>query len=66
MGFDTLPEVEETDNNYNEYINGVNGVVRKWLKNGAAGWRLDVADELPDSFLDRLCEAAKEEKATGW
>ena len=64
-GFDTLPEVEETDNNYNEYINGADGVVRKWLKNGAAGWRLDVADELPDSFLDRLSEAAKEEKADG-
>ena len=26
------------------------------------GWRLDVADELPDPFLDRLSAAAKEEK----
>ena len=61
-GFETLPEVEETDNNYNKYINGRQGVVRKWLKKGASGWRLDVADELPDSFLDQLTEAAKEEK----
>ena len=37
-------------------------MVRKWLKKGASGWRLDVADELPDSFLDQLTEAAKEEK----
>ena len=33
---------------YNEYINGKQGIVRKWLKAGASGWRLDVADELPD------------------
>ena len=33
-GFETLPEVEETDNNYNKYINGRQGVVRKWLKKG--------------------------------
>lgn len=37
-------------------------MVKKWLKKGASGWRLDVADELPDSFLDQLTEAAKEEK----
>ena len=61
-GFETLPEVEETDNNYNKYINGRQGVVRKWLKKGASGWRLDVADELPDSLIRDIRAAMKEEK----
>lgn len=26
---------------------------------GIAGWRLDVADELPDAFIDNLTRAAK-------
>lgn len=61
--FITLPNVRETEPSYNEYINGENGIVRKWLKAGAAGWRLDVADELPDEFIDKLTAAAKAEKA---
>lgn len=59
--FDTLPEVSETDEGYLTFITGENGVARKWLKNGAAGWRLDVADELPDGFLDRFSSAVKAE-----
>ena len=60
-GFETLPNVDECTTAYQDYINGDNGIVRKWLKSGAAGWRLDVADELPDSFLDRLRSAVKAE-----
>lgn len=59
--FDTLPNVNESDPSYNEYINGENGIVRKWLRAGASGWRLDVVDELPDPFLDRLCQTVKAE-----
>ena len=33
-----------------------------WLRRGAAGWRLDVADELPDEVLAMIRRAAKEEK----
>lgn len=57
--FDTLPNVDEENPNYMEYINGEGGIIRRWLKKGASGWRLDVADELPDSFLDALYTAAK-------
>lgn len=35
--------------------------MRRWLRAGASGWRLDVADELPDPFIDHLNEAAKTE-----
>ena len=62
-GFETLPEVNEESPEYLEFITGKNGVVKKWLRLGAAGWRLDVADELPDAFLDALSASAKAEKA---
>jgi 4-alpha-glucanotransferase len=61
-GVDSLPEVEETDPGYESFICGENGVVRKWLRLGASGWRLDVADELPDSFIRALRRAAQGEK----
>lgn len=57
--FDTLPNVNETNYEYNEYINGKGGIIQKWLEKGASGWRLDVADELPDEFLDNITKAAK-------
>lgn len=64
-GFYTLPEVHEEDPNFNEYINGENGIVRKWMRDGNSGWRLDVADELPDVFLENLRKAVKAENPEG-
>ncbi len=58
-GFPTLPEVDELNEEFSEYINGENGVVAHWLRAGASGWRLDVADELPDAFLDALRHRVK-------
>lgn len=48
----------------NAYINGTDGVIQTWLKAGQTGWRLDVADELPDLFLDDITKAAKQVKPT--
>ncbi|MDR0913548.1 MAG: glycoside hydrolase family 13 protein [Oscillospiraceae bacterium] len=64
-GFYTLPEVIETDPAFNEYINGKKGIVRKWMKDGSSGWRLDVADELPDEFLENLRTSVKEQDPQG-
>ena len=58
--FITLPNVNECNPDYDAYINGEGGIIQKWLDAGASGWRLDVADELPDVFLDHLRKAAKE------
>ena len=62
-GIDILPETDETNEDYIEFITGENGVARKWLRNGARAWRLDVADELPDKFLDSFTQAVKAEKS---
>ncbi len=61
-GVPSLPETNEDESSFTRFITGKNGVVRHWLKLGASGWRLDVADELPDAFLDKIRQAAKAEK----
>ena len=60
-GIKLLPEVIEEDESYRNYICGKNGILKKWLKCGIAGYRLDVADELPDIFLDDLRKSVKSE-----
>ena len=62
-GFKDLPEVDELNPSWQELIvTGRDSIVRQWLRRGASGWRLDVADELPDSVLRLIRLAAKEEK----
>ncbi len=58
-GIEILPEIIEDNPGFINYISGKKGVVRKWLRAGASGWRLDVADELPDEFLDEFRKAVK-------
>ena len=58
-GIDTLPNVVETNPDYLNYICGDGGVLDYWISLGAAGYRLDVADELPDGFLDALRKCVK-------
>lgn len=60
--FETLPEVNEENESFISFITGKNGVARRYLKAGVRGWRLDVADELPDQFLDEFRKAVKSEK----
>lgn len=60
-GIDTLPGVNETEPSYLNYmIRSEDSVIRHWLRCGASGFRLDVADELPDEFLEALRAAVKE------
>ena len=59
-GIETLPAVNETSPSYQEFIFGENGVLKTWLKHGIGGYRLDVADELPDFFLEKLRKAVKD------
>ncbi len=62
-GIYSLPAVEEMEDSYLDYIaRGENSIVRRWLRAGADGWRLDVADELPDPFVHAIHQAARQEK----
>ena len=56
-GFDTLPTVNKMDPSFLDYvITGEDSVVAHWMKLGADGFRLDVADELPNEFIKLLKE----------
>ena len=58
--FPDLPEVDKSNPDWQKrIITGENSVVKTWLNRGASGWRLDVADELPDEILARIRSAAK-------
>ncbi|MBQ9385190.1 MAG: glycoside hydrolase family 13 protein [Ruminiclostridium sp.] len=58
-GITTLPNVIENNPAYTKYICGEGGILQKWIDLGASGWRLDVADELPDEFIDNLNKSVK-------
>jgi len=58
-GIRTLPRVNCDESSYREYLLGENGIVRKWMDCGVAGWRLDVADELSDGFLNAFRSAVR-------
>ena len=58
--FDTLPTVNKMDPAFVNYIiEDEDSVVAHWLKLGADGFRLDVADELPDEFIRLLRKRIK-------
>ena len=60
--FQSLPRINAASASAQKYFTGKNGIVRRWLKAGAAGWRLDVVDEVADCMLDKIVAAAKKEK----
>lgn len=56
-----LPNVEETTPSYMDFIiYNQDSVLRHWLRAGISGWRLDVIDELPESFLQAFYRTLKE------
>ncbi len=62
-GIDILPRINGNSPKVKEYFLGEKGIVRKWLSKGVDGWRLDVADELDEDFLEKLRLSAKTEKS---
>ena len=61
-GIYSLPTTNKESRGWLEYITGENGIIRSWLRAGADGWRLDVADELPDFVVHAIHQAARAEK----
>ena len=61
-GFENLPAVRKHSLDFQEFIAGPDGVVEFWLRQGASGWRLDVSDELSDSFIRKIRKRIKQVK----
>ncbi len=62
-GIYSLPTTNKSDPGWLDYITGEDGIIRRWLRAGADGWRLDVADELPDFVVESIHAAARAEKS---
>ena len=60
-GIEILPRLNASDPDCRDYFVGKDGVCPAYIRAGASGWRLDVADELSDDFLDRLRKVVKAE-----
>lgn len=61
-GIKTLPHVKAMTPSYLDYIlTGGDAIIKKWVRLGASGWRLDVVDELPDEFVRLLRRELKRE-----
>ena len=60
-----MPRLNHKNEDCRRYFTGKNGIIAHWLAKGADGWRLDVADELSDAFLDELRARVKETNPEG-
>lgn len=58
-GIRILPRLNHDDPDCRRYFTGRDGIGARWIRAGADGWRLDVADELSDRFLDELRASVK-------
>lgn len=61
-GIRILPRVRKDSESFRSFLFDEDGVIRRYIREGIDGWRIDVADEFPDDFLCELKQAATAEK----
>ncbi len=58
-GVKIMPRLDQENPDCRRFFTAPDGVADRYIKAGVSGWRLDVADELCDEFLDELRETVK-------
>ncbi len=58
-GIDIMPRLNHASRECRSFFTGSGGICEKYINAGIGGWRLDVADELSDQFLDSLRSTVK-------
>lgn len=58
-GIGIMPRLNHENEQCRRYFTGDDGICVDYVKRGTGGWRLDVADELSDKFLDELRVSVK-------
>lgn len=64
-GIKILPRLNHENESCRRFFTGKDGVGAEYIKKGVAGWRLDVADELSDDFLDEFSRSVKDASGNG-
>ena len=49
-----MPRIKSNTPSFTDFIAGFGGVIEKYMRLGAVGFRLDVVDELDDSFVEKI------------
>ncbi|MBP3370831.1 MAG: glycoside hydrolase family 13 protein [Clostridia bacterium] len=60
-GIKILPRLNHESESCRRFFTGEDGVGAHYIRKGISGWRLDVADELSDKFLDEFTESVKKQ-----
>lgn len=63
-GIRIMPKLNHQNPACRHYFTGPDGVCAHYIRKGLSGWRLDVADELSDAFLDELRVAVHDAAAS--
>ena len=58
---DIMPETDDTNAMFDEFVTGQEGVLRYWTRLGLGGWRLDVCEKLSDEFIEHCATAVNRE-----
>lgn len=58
-GVKILPRLNQNNEECKKFFTSPDGVGARYIREGVSGWRLDVADELSDSFLDEFRSSVK-------
>jgi cyclomaltodextrinase / maltogenic alpha-amylase / neopullulanase len=59
-GIKNMPTLNKDSKEYRDFLmHNKNSVIHHWMEQGVKGWRLDVVDELPDNFVEKLREEVK-------
>ena len=61
-GIENMPQLNPESPSVHELLLGEDGVIRHWIRAGARGWRLDVADELTEQTIQEIRAATLDEK----
>lgn len=65
-GMKNLPVCDSNSKEWIDYITGEGGIIDKWFELGIDGLRLDVADELSDTYIEHIRTAVKRNKEDGF
>jgi glycosidase len=66
FGFDSIPVIRKSESDVQAFfLTSADSVTKRWLRAGAAGWRLDVMGDasFPTGYWETFREAAKSTKA---
>lgn len=61
-GITTMPQIKDNSPTFTNFLCDNNGILKKYMKLGLLGFRLDVVDEIDNNKLNQICSAIRSVK----